>query len=516
MKITPKMFLALCALLLLFSCSKKETPTGPENTDQFESSISGKIVDKAGNPLSGVAISSQKSGTSVLTDASGKFTLADLASGEHKIDIFKKDYADTSLTVTLNLLEKQVLPADFRLRYAYATIIGTVTRNGAPAMGAGVTVRNQSVSIIADNIGSFRLERVLPGTVEVVALLAGFGLKEMNLVSDSVYSISIPVDKFGGTVTGTVVDATGNPIVNASVVAVKGVAEVTTNSKGEFTLENVPDGTNIVVTGSGTESDKSTVLGDVSVSENGFAVVDTVKLGKTSVVNPADSLALYPMKYSLATTASDYVFTAVPMVLPKTYTVEKYLWYLTDSLSSPAITTLPQLSQSNTLYKTAGTYTAWVKVVAVKKTVVGDTLIVDSIVSKLTPITIKVTGNAVLDTISAIFLSPASLKSPTDIVDVNISNLKDTITTLHLGISGATIDSAWLPVADSKTMILTYTNVVDMSMLTGAKPLTGTKTVVRLKLSKMVAGTPVLLVGVEADKLGKPVSFTKVNGAVVK
>ncbi len=180
------------------------------------SAIYGSIADEANQALPGVEVSLLGSDKAVITDANGKFTIADAPPEDVAIQIFKSGYQrlHASLIIpertnvnigVITLKEQQILPS--------TTLVGQVLDLGTGAPVAGAAVQAGSLSVTTDNNGFYRLAdiSVLEFTVSVNASGYLFTNKEISLTEHTDLALNINIRKadLGGVeITSLASDAT--------------------------------------------------------------------------------------------------------------------------------------------------------------------------------------------------------------------------------------------------------------------------------------------------------------------
>lgn len=97
------------AIVLFQSCNTK-----PTETPVLETKISGKIVDKDNNNgLTGAQVTTNPTTSSVLTDASGSYTIADVKPGQYVVSASKAGYSSNTINVVVT--EGKTSSADIQL-----------------------------------------------------------------------------------------------------------------------------------------------------------------------------------------------------------------------------------------------------------------------------------------------------------------------------------------------------------------------------------------------------------------
>lgn len=156
-------------------------------------SLEGRVLDSAGEPIEGAEVELKPIGpvapTSVRTGVDGRFVLADLAGGaRYDLGIQREGYAevevegvqaptDEPLTVVLEStchLSGRVLDSGGRAVPGATVMIVQARGRIASASGPTFTQR-RGRGATADDSGSFRIEEVEPGIVQLQAAAPGFG-----------------------------------------------------------------------------------------------------------------------------------------------------------------------------------------------------------------------------------------------------------------------------------------------------------------------------------------------------
>lgn len=151
-------------------------------------------------------------------------------------------------------------------------------------------ILNKTVSAVSVNAKNEKIETVL------TKVFAGTGIdfrvlnnrvflkiKENNTKNVSIQEIADAQQQQGKTVTGTVVDANGEPVIGATVVVQGDASKGTvTDIDGNYTLTDVPDGATLVVSYVGMQSQNIPLAGRTSV--NITMAEDTALLDEVVVV----------------------------------------------------------------------------------------------------------------------------------------------------------------------------------------------------------------------------------------
>jgi len=225
--------------------------------------ITGTVVDaQTGSPLAGASVSLAENGDSAFADASGSFALTEPA-GTYTVTVAQAGYAAQTLasfalaagtTHPLGTIALVANPATVSGHVASSTggapIAGaTVTATSLAAAGSHAASRRElagrgagidaTFTATTDASGNFTLQ-LPPATYSVTVTATGFGSRTtsgVNLGPGAVFSFgTLTLDPLG-TITGTVVAASGGaPIAGASVVILGTLNQTTTDAAGHFVL----------------------------------------------------------------------------------------------------------------------------------------------------------------------------------------------------------------------------------------------------------------------------------------
>jgi hypothetical protein len=235
--------------------------------------IGGRVVDEDDQPVTAFDIRAIKTLDSAVgpmaqereqhsfTDEEGSFFLVGLERGDWIFHATAEGYAGRE-GVSVSLGDAPAEALLIRLVHA-GTVAGRVyTPEGVPVSDAAVFVSAEGPSwqhrvsgapelpsTATESDGSFLLERVLPGQVEVLARAEGFATSVSALLElqprQQVDGVELFLTK-GGTLTGEVIADDERPSVNATIQVVHmGEFEIrftTTDSDGLFRLENLDPG----------------------------------------------------------------------------------------------------------------------------------------------------------------------------------------------------------------------------------------------------------------------------------
>lgn len=222
-------------------------------------------------PISGARISVYQ-GTNLIERAtangSGFYSVPGLAPGNYTVQATATGYQSLNIgaSVRLNLSTE----VDFALNGDPGTIRGIVTDSVTtnPIMNALVAVFNGPVFIDAtttNSNGSYALTELDPGNYTVVASTVGFQseIMEASVAPNRITIVNFALNTPPGTITGTVTDASSNPIPGATIDVFQGVtliASVLTDQNGEYSISEFATGNyTVLVTAQGFQDAFSTV-----------------------------------------------------------------------------------------------------------------------------------------------------------------------------------------------------------------------------------------------------------------
>jgi len=219
-----------------------------------------RVTDERADPVEGaqVLLDSLSSETPIrgarYTDRDGQATFAHAAGLPIRLSVTHRGHAPA-------VREINPAPTEIALTVGVGlAVTGSITtaRGRQPLEGTEVTLNTGAASVRArtGRDGNFRFEDVPPGPVQLVAARAGYVKAEQSLSLEAPDRADRPVAldpldlEPGGTVTGEVVDARGEPVAGAKVsvgwfsARRPGTldAAAVTDARGEFRLEEVAEG----------------------------------------------------------------------------------------------------------------------------------------------------------------------------------------------------------------------------------------------------------------------------------
>jgi len=207
--------------------------------------ITGSVTSaKDGSAIVGATVT-DGAGTTT-TDATGKYTIANVPSGTYQVTASKAGFQTLSLTVTV--LAGSAAVANFALSEIIVpgSISGTVTSAKDGSLVVGATVTDGIRTTTTDGTGKYTIVSVPPGTCQVTASKSGYQSSSLTVSvlsgTSAVANFSLNEVVVTGSITGTVTSAKdGSPLVGATVT--DGTRTTTTDATGQYSIANVPPGT---------------------------------------------------------------------------------------------------------------------------------------------------------------------------------------------------------------------------------------------------------------------------------
>jgi hypothetical protein len=236
--------------------------------------VTGKVTNDQGAPISGASVSS--GGNGAITGADGGYTLQ-VPGGASTLTAALAGYQNASESVTVTAGESTEADPLKIQPINPGNISGTVTDGNGYAL-SGATVSAAGLSTTSGGDGNYALNNLPAGQTSILAGLTGYqsGSTVVSVVAaSSTVAPPITLVSSSGSISGTVKNSAGSPIVGASVGY--GGGTVTTDSYGNYTLIGIPVGTVQLV---------ASAQGFQSMTQN-----VTVAGGKTSAADFALSAA---------------------------------------------------------------------------------------------------------------------------------------------------------------------------------------------------------------------------------
>ncbi|HEV7523264.1 MAG TPA: carboxypeptidase regulatory-like domain-containing protein [Candidatus Angelobacter sp.] len=210
--------------------------------------VTGKVTNTAGAPISGASVSS--GGTGAITGSDGGYTLQ-LPGGTATLTAAFAGYQNASESVTVTSGGSTQAPPIQIQPINPGNVTGSVVDgNGAALSGATVSAVGLSTTTTAN--GSYALNNLPAGQTTITASLTGFqpGSTTVSVVAATTTAApAITLISSSGTISGTVQSSAGAAISGASVGY--GGGTTTTDANGNYSLAGVPVGTVQLVASAG-------------------------------------------------------------------------------------------------------------------------------------------------------------------------------------------------------------------------------------------------------------------------
>ncbi|WWB87080.1 carboxypeptidase regulatory-like domain-containing protein [Priestia aryabhattai] len=223
--------------------------------------VSGTVRSDTGEPIinATVRILDQNEfvlGT-IVTDEFGNYSLTDLPQGNQEIIVSAPGFA-TQLGGVILIPGQVVTNLNFILTANSGSISGQIVTADTeiPIVGAIAIVRTVAgvpfvvASTTTDELGNYKINGLQPGSYTVTGSATGYALNTVGaiVISDQMTQANIALSPLVGSISGTVLNVQGNPIVNIPtqirVFSQNGglLQTVAAQSDGTFSITNLPPG----------------------------------------------------------------------------------------------------------------------------------------------------------------------------------------------------------------------------------------------------------------------------------
>jgi thermitase len=236
-------------------------------------SITGWVTSaKDGSAVAGATVTDGTRTTT--TDATGKYTIANVPAATYQVTASKLGYYSSSLTVTA--LSGSTAVANFYLSEIIVpgSITGSVTSAKDGSAVAGATVTDGTRTTTTDATGTYTIPNVPPGTYGVMATKLGYHSSSLTVTllsgSTAVANFYLSDIIVPGSITGSITDAKNGSAIPGAQVS-DGSRTALTDALGTYTINNVPPGSyQVVASKAGYES----VTSSATVVSGGTALVN--------------------------------------------------------------------------------------------------------------------------------------------------------------------------------------------------------------------------------------------------
>ncbi|WP_226005885.1 carboxypeptidase regulatory-like domain-containing protein [Natrinema salinisoli] len=241
------------------------TTTADVTLEERPGSVEGTVTDADGEPVAGATVTVGDQQTT--TGENGSYAV-DIEPGEYTLEISAEGYQDASEDVTVEAGGTTTADVTLEPVPTDGTLEGTVTdTDGEPI--ADATVSAGDLETTTDENGTYSLQLEAGDyTLEVSAEGYEDASEDVTVEVESTTTADVTLEERPGSVEGTVTDAAGEPIADATVTA--GDETVMTGDDGTYALELEPGEYALEVSAEGYE----TVSEDVTVDADATTTVD--------------------------------------------------------------------------------------------------------------------------------------------------------------------------------------------------------------------------------------------------
>jgi len=286
---TPVILSVLFLAAVLITCSKVSTDS--DDGKIYTSTLKGNVIDKNGDGLNGVSVTSEPAGYSTTSNSNGSFSIPDVEAGTYILDYYLQDYIFAkSDTFTVGLADFVQLD-DLEMLYAFGIITGTVyDKNKAPLFDASVEVKtaSENVNTKTDINGTYTLKKVRHGSILLYSGVRDFGCDLLELTLEPEQSLDnadvhLSTDSCA-TITGLLKSKTALQkrtadssavFAGVEVTALNGSLIDTTDEQGHFELSDFPPGVPIDITFHAQNKD-SVILEVIQAAPNEVKDIGTI------------------------------------------------------------------------------------------------------------------------------------------------------------------------------------------------------------------------------------------------
>jgi protocatechuate 3,4-dioxygenase beta subunit len=216
--------------------------------------IMGNVVDENIDPLAGCTVKLYNSTyflmATAFSDSSGNFSFSNVAEGVNEYSVVvSKDHYLAAMVDNIDVSAGMIKDVGTLILQTNATISGNVVDSeGSPIAGANVAIFDESHAIkdsaTTDDNGSFAFSGLDYGLYVINASAVGYFEMETDQFTIDKNNLNMSLSSIvlmrKGSISGKVVDASGDLIINASVELLDGngnlITTTTTNSSGEYSF----------------------------------------------------------------------------------------------------------------------------------------------------------------------------------------------------------------------------------------------------------------------------------------
>jgi hypothetical protein len=247
--------------------------------------ISGTVTDGATtSPIQGATVST--GGRSTTTDASGAYTLSDIAAGEAQVTVAASGYATVVRQALVTGGQTTTLDVAMQRPGDVAGIV-TNSQTGSPVSGA--TIGYPGGVTVTDATGHYTVSGLPAGSHELTFAATGYVSQDRTAVVTAGATTALDVALAPTTtfVTGEVRDAVSQAVIVGATVSVDIGQTTTTDAQGRYRIDLLPGTYQVTASASGHQSSTGTaVINGGSYATLDFSLVPNAGSGSTLTFTP--------------------------------------------------------------------------------------------------------------------------------------------------------------------------------------------------------------------------------------
>lgn len=327
--------LKLAALLVLLSLMAVLVITlagcGDEDEVEIVGTITGIVRDISTNAvLSGVTVFTDPPTKAAVTDADGRYSIADIKVKSYEVIATKSGYFDGVVIATV--VENSTITVNFALEPdttpTPGSITGVVTRadNGNPLAGASISTVPATATVITNAAGQYTITNVTAGSYQVNVTATGFTPASANVTvtaGQAAQGNFALTSNTQGSIAGVVTNSvTSLPLAGVSISTTPATTTVVTNASGQYQINSVAPGSyrvNASHTGYSAGYVDVTVTagqqttGDIALAPAPGSISGTIRNATTSATIAGVTVTTNPSTTTVVTDAGgQYLITSVP------------------------------------------------------------------------------------------------------------------------------------------------------------------------------------------------------------
>lgn len=243
-----KLAVLLALLTMTAALTVTLTACGP---DEILGSVTGVIRDSETNAvLSGVTVFTDPLTKAAVTDADGRYTIADIKVRSYEVVATKEGYFEDLATATV--VENATITVNFALdpdnTPSPGSITGLVTRvdNGNPLAGASVSTVPATSTMTTNAAGQYTITGVAAGSYQVNVTATGYTSASSNVTvtAGQVTTADFPLtSNTQGSIAGVVTrQGTSQLLAGVSISTTPATSTTVTDANGHYQLNSVAPG----------------------------------------------------------------------------------------------------------------------------------------------------------------------------------------------------------------------------------------------------------------------------------